>query len=91
MERVRALRKEIDRIDEQILLSLNERVKVCRTIGTTKQEHRIPIRDPKREEEQYKHVMKRASELGLNPDEAKAVYREIIAMCVHAQNPDSLL
>lgn len=85
MERIRSLRKEIDDIDERILHFLEERIEVCKTIGATKREHEIPIRDPQREEEQYRHIMKRASELGLAPHEVKAVYREIIAMCMHAQ------
>lgn len=85
MERIRSLRKEIDEIDEQILHFLKQRVDVCKTIGATKREHGISIRDHQREEEQYKHVMKRATELGLAPHEVKAIYREIIAMCVHVQ------
>jgi chorismate mutase len=85
MERIRSLRKEIDAIDERILHLLKERVEVCKTIGATKREHHMPIRDPQREEEQYRHIMKGASELGLKPLEVNAVYREIIAMCMHAQ------
>jgi chorismate mutase len=85
MERIKSLRKEIDDIDKRILQFLKERVEVCKTIGATKREHGMPIKDPQREEEQYRHIMKIASELGLDPNEIKAVYREIIAMGVHAQ------
>ncbi len=85
MERIRTLREEIDDIDERILHLLKERVEVCKIIGATKREHEISIRDPQREKNQYYHVMKRATELGLTPNEVKAVYTEIIAMCVHAQ------
>ncbi len=85
MERIRTLREEIDDIDERILHLLKERVEVCKIIGATKREHEISIRDPQREKDQYYHVMKRATELGLPPNEVKAVYTEIIAMCVHAQ------
>ena len=43
------------------------------------------MRDSQRENEKYKYVMRRASKLGLNPNEVKAIYREIIAMSIHAQ------
>jgi len=88
MERIQSLRREIDEIDERILHFLKDRVKICKTIGATKREHGIPIRDQQREEEQYRHIMKRASELGLDPLEVKAIYREIIAVGMHAQEFD---
>ena len=88
MEKVLPLRRKIDEIDEKIILFLKERVEVCKLIGKTKRNHGIPIRDYPREDEQYRHIMRRASELGLNLHEVKTIYREIIAMCVHAQESD---
>ena len=85
MERIKSLRKEIDEIDERILHFLKDRVEICKTVGAIKRENGIPIRDQQREEEQYRNLMKRASELGLDPHEVKAVYREIIAMGMHVQ------
>jgi chorismate mutase len=85
LERIKSLRKEIDEIDERILHFLKDRVEICKTVGAIKRENGIPIRDQQREEEQYRNLMKRASELGLDPHEVKAVYREIIAMGMHAQ------
>jgi len=85
LERIRSLRKEIDEIDERILYFLKDRVEICKTVGAIKRENGIPIRDQQREEEQYRNLMKRASELGLDPHEVKAVYREIIAMGMHVQ------
>ena len=57
-------------------------------IGATKREQGIPIKDQQREEKQYNCIMRKASELGLNSNEVKAVYREIIAMSMHAQESD---
>jgi len=79
------LRKKVDEIDEKILYFLRERVEVCKGIGAIKWEQRIPIRDYQREDEVYTNIMRKASELGLNPQEVKAVYQEIMAMCTHAQ------
>ena len=89
MERILALRKKVDEIDEKILYFLRERVEVCRSIGAVKQEHGIPIRDYQREDEVYKNIMKKASELKLNPQEVKAIYQEIMAMSAHAQESDT--
>lgn len=51
MERILALRKKVDEIDEKILYFLKERVKVCKDIGAIKRKHGIPIRDHRREDE----------------------------------------
>jgi len=67
LERIKSLRKDIDEIDERILHFLKDRVEICKTVGTIKRENKIPIRDQQREEEQYRNLMKRASELGLDP------------------------
>jgi len=88
LEKILPLRKKVDEIDGQILRFLKERVEVSKSIGKMKREHGIPVRDYKRENEQYKYVMRRASQLGLNPHEVKAIYRKIIAMSIHAQEAD---
>ncbi len=85
MEKILPLRRKIDEIDEQILRFLKERVEICKSIGKTKRKHGIPIRDYQREDELYTNVVRKASELGLNPHEVRAVYREIITMCTYTQ------
>ena len=85
MERIKSLRKEIDEIDEQILHSLKDRMELCKMVGAIKRENKMQIRDQQREEEQYRNLEKRASELGLDPHEVRAVYRKIIAMGMHVQ------
>ncbi len=89
MERILALRKKVDEIDEKILYFLKERVEVCKSIGAIKREHGIPIRDYQREDEVYKNTMRKASELELNPPEVKAIYQKIMAMSARAQESDT--
>ncbi len=89
MERISALRKKVDEIDEEILRFLKERMEVCKSIGAIKREHGIPIRDYQREDEVYTNVVRKASELELNPHKVKAIYRKIIAMSAHAQEYDT--
>jgi chorismate mutase len=85
LEKIQSLRKRIDEIDEQILRLLNERVESCKAIGLIKKEHGIPIRDPSREKEIYKHIREKAAKLGLNLIQAEAIFREIIAMGIYVQ------
>ena len=89
MERISPLRKRIDEIDEQIMRLLKERVNVCENIGIIKREQGIPVRDRRRENEQYTRITGIASKLELNPQEVKAVYKEIIAMSIRAQERES--
>ena len=85
MERIEALRKRIDEIDEQILYSLKQRVEACRTIGAVKREQMMPIKDPPRENVLCRRISEKATELGLNSAEVERIYREIVAMCTHVQ------
>ncbi|HEX68994.1 MAG TPA: chorismate mutase [Candidatus Bathyarchaeota archaeon] len=85
MDEIANLRKKIDEIDEKILLLLKERVEISKLIGKIKQEKGKPIRDVQREDEKYRHIAKRASELGLDLKTVKDIYRNIIAMSIQAQ------
>jgi chorismate mutase/prephenate dehydratase len=85
MEKINRLRKEIDKVDEQILRLLGERVKICRSIGSVKKERGISIEDASRESEVYAHVKEKAVELALDPVQVESVYRQIINMCSSAQ------
>jgi len=89
MEKISSLRKRIDEIDKQILRLLKERVDVCENIGMIKHEQGIPVRDRQRESEQYTRIARIASKLGLNPQEVRAMYQEIIAMSIRAQERES--
>lgn len=85
MEKVPHLRRKIDEIDEKILLLLKDRIEVSKLIGKIKRENAVPIRDPKREDEKYRHIIQRASELELDLDEVKNIYKIIMAMSIQAQ------
>ena len=78
-------RKKIDEIDDQILLALCERVKVCKAIGDAKKKQSMPIRDLSRESEVFKRIKEKAVQIGLNGGQVEAVYREIVNMCSAVQ------
>ncbi|MEM2103332.1 MAG: chorismate mutase [Candidatus Bathyarchaeia archaeon] len=85
MDRITILRGKIDEIDGEILNLLKERVETSRLIGKIKKEIAMPIRDPEREREKYQCILRQASELGLNVEVIREIYKNIISMSVKAQ------
>jgi chorismate mutase len=85
MEDIKQWRKRIDEVDEQILQSLSKRTEICKSIGSAKKKHGIPIQDLPRENDVYAHIKKKAADLGLDPAHVEAVYRQIVNMCSAVQ------
>ncbi len=80
-EDIKAIRKRIDYIDEEIVKLLAERVKAAKDIGRLKKEKGLPIIDFKRENEIYSRVRSLAIENGLSPEDCEKIFKEIIQMC----------
>ena len=85
MDELKELRRKIDRVDEQILLLLSERAKICRDTGAAKKKQGTPIRDADRENQVYQQIKAKAARLGLDSIQVEAVYREIVNMCSSVQ------
>ena len=85
MAEIPKLRQKVDEIDDQILMALCERVKVCKAIGDAKKKQGKPVRDASRENEVYKRIREKGAQLGLNSSQVEAVYREIVNMCSAVQ------
>ncbi|MEM2967703.1 MAG: chorismate mutase [Candidatus Bathyarchaeia archaeon] len=81
MEKIQRLRESIDEVDEQILLLLNKRVEICRSIGAVKRKHGLPIKDLPRENDVYARVRKKAEELRLDAAWVERIYQQIVNMC----------
>ena len=76
-ELLKACRDEIDRIDVAILVLINERTRVVEEIGRIKQEHKMAIYEPKREEQVFQNIT--SNNKGPLPDDAvKRVFERII-------------
>lgn len=56
-EKLAECRRNIDRIDVQVLALLNERARVVEIIGAVKREQTLPVYEPKREEQVYRNVL----------------------------------
>ena len=85
MAEILKLRQRIDEIDDQILMALCVRVKVCEEIGLAKKKQGKPVRDIARENEVYKRIRAKGIEFSLNASQVEAVYREIVNMCSAVQ------
>jgi len=82
------IRRKIDAIDEKIVLLIKERMNLCKDIGKIKREIGIPVKDKRREDEVYLHIMAKALESGLDPQKVESIFKEIIALSVHVQGAE---
>jgi chorismate mutase-like protein len=77
IERLTDYRRNIDRIDLQLLALLNERTRVVEKIGQVKQEYAMPVYEPKREDEVFRNVLEHNSG-PLPQDAVKRIFERII-------------
>ena len=88
MENIVTLRKKIDTVDEKIVLLLKERMDLCKNIGAIKAQNSLSVKDHRREDEVYLHVMAKALESGLDPQKIEAIFKDIIALAVIVQGAE---
>jgi chorismate mutase len=88
LENIRALRKKIDAIDENFVLLLKDRIELCKRIGKIKEENGLAVKDLRREDAVYLHIMGKALELGLDPQKVEAIFKQIIALGVSVQGAE---
>jgi chorismate mutase len=79
------LRDEINRLNDEILEKISERVGVALRIGEVKKRYGMPVIDRAREEAVLDDVGGLADDRGLNPEAVRRVFREIIDLCVKAE------
>lgn len=81
-------RKKINRIDEEVVRLLNERVATCKEIGNIKSALNMEVLDMARESQVLERVTSASEEAP--PEGIREVYREIISMCRNIQRPTSV-
>ena len=84
-ESLAELRREIDKLDNQLLSLLSKRMRVSREIGQYKKEHNMPVLQAQRYDEILNHRGALAEELDINPEFVKTVLRAIHEESVHVQ------
>lgn len=77
LEKLAECRRNIDRIDVQVLALLNERARVVEIIGTVKRDQTLPVYEPKREEAVYKNVLEN-NHGPLSGDAARRIFERVI-------------
>ncbi len=90
MKEIELLRKEIDRIDEEILRLLTERAKISKKIGDIKKKYNLEIHVPERERQIFEKILRLNKEVfnEVFPSEALIhIYREIISACLSLEKP----
>jgi len=72
-----SLRKQIDRLDRQLLRLLNQRAALALRVGRAKREDQLPVFDPVREQ-RILRLMVRTNRGPLSPGAIRTVFQEIL-------------
>lgn len=78
MQRLNKCRKDIDKIDKDIINLLSKRMKIAKKIGNFKQKEAIDIKDKKREKEVLKRVKKYGKSQKIDLKFVEDLYKKII-------------
>ncbi|MGM9828258.1 MAG: bifunctional 3-deoxy-7-phosphoheptulonate synthase/chorismate mutase type II [Muribaculaceae bacterium] len=79
------MRREIDRLDNELVELLNRRMAVCRDIGRYKLEHRMPVVQTGRYVDIINSRAHAGEELGMSPDFIRAVFAAVHEESVRQQ------
>jgi chorismate mutase / prephenate dehydratase len=82
---INELRKQIDDIDEHIVELIASRLKIAQEAGKEKENNGLPIEDRKREEKVMEHVKELAGKEGINGNDIKEVYKQILTVTRNIQ------
>jgi chorismate mutase len=78
VEKLMALRQQLNSLDEQIVRLLGRRYEICRSAAQHKREHGIPMMQPGRVAEVKERCAHMASEHGVDPDFVRHLFAMII-------------
>lgn len=76
-----ALRKEIEKLNEEIIVLLGKRKALTLKVAKVKKENNLPIYDPSRESEQSKKIAEIAKKNQLDPKEIVELFDCFVAYC----------
>ena len=82
---IKPYRKTIDRLNEEIIEILAQRLEAALLIGEIKKKYGKPVVDKSREKTIMDLVRNKADERGLDPDSMERVFQEIIRYCVESE------
>jgi chorismate mutase len=79
------LRRQIEEIDRTLVALIAERVATARAIGAAKRAAGLPLLDPAREAKLMRGIGGMAREAGIEVEELRAIFWQLIAMSRRAQ------
>jgi len=82
------LRQQVDRLDDRLLVLLQQRLGLAGELGRLKRETGLPLRDPVREQE----ILDRLARAGngvLPPDAIREVFRCVIEVSLASEERDT--
>ena len=79
MKKLVSMRKQLDRVDRNIVSLLAKRMELARKVGRLKARHGIPIRQPEREKALLAHRVALGKKKGLNDKLVADMYMKILA------------
>ncbi|HEX4919244.1 MAG TPA: prephenate dehydrogenase/arogenate dehydrogenase family protein [Candidatus Bathyarchaeia archaeon] len=85
MDEVRRLRRQIDRVDLELVQLLKGRSQAARFLGEIKRSRGAPLRDPKRENAIIRKMDRLARTLDLDKGHVRSIFRQIFGLAVKAQ------
>ncbi|HLI85583.1 MAG TPA: chorismate mutase [Bryobacteraceae bacterium] len=71
-------RVAIDDLDRRIVELLNERTRVVEDIGRVKRSARLPIYEPRREDQVYENISRASADGPLTKEAVRRIYERII-------------
>ena len=84
-DEIRPHRETIDRLNNEIIKLLDERVQAALKIGEIKRKHGKPVVDKTREQVILDVIRKKAELRNMDPDGLERIFKEIIRLCVEAE------
>ncbi len=84
-EELLALRREVDRIDAEIVSLMAKRADATAEIGLTKQKDKMKVRDVEREKQVLDRIADLAQSLGMDSTRTRELFRQMISESVKSQ------
>jgi len=84
-EEIKPYRDAIDRLNNEIISLIAERQQAALAIGEIKKRYGKPVVDKSREQVILDKIKEKAPAESLNPEALERVFKEIIRLCVEAE------
>jgi len=84
-EEIKPYRETIDRLNNKIISLIAERQQAALAIGEIKKRYGKPVVDKSREQAILNKIKEKAPAEGINPEALERVFKEIIRLCVEAE------